>query len=64
MFNHAIIKSSHILQHNARSHTAKNTCKKNSELGWEVLPQLPYSPEVAPSDYQERLPLEHFLRNK
>lgn len=29
---------------------------RNSELGWEILCQLPYSPDLATSDY----PIQHF----
>jgi [histone H3]-lysine36 N-dimethyltransferase SETMAR len=41
-----------ILQHdNAKSHTAKLIKVKFQELGWEVLPHPPYSPDLALSDY-------------
>uniref|UniRef100_A0A914H9D1 Transposase n=1 Tax=Globodera rostochiensis TaxID=31243 RepID=A0A914H9D1_GLORO len=41
-----------ILQHdNARPHTANMIKMALQELGWEVLPHPPYSPDVAPSDY-------------
>jgi len=41
-----------ILQHDgARPHTGKVTLNKIQELGWEVLPRPPYSPDLAPSDY-------------
>ncbi|XP_068622876.1 histone-lysine N-methyltransferase SETMAR-like [Battus philenor] len=39
-----------ILQHdNTRSHCAKRTLDKINELGWEVLPHPPYSPDITPS---------------
>ena len=42
-----------ILQHdNALSHTARLTLEKIENMGWEVLPHPPYSPNLAPSDYQ------------
>jgi len=41
-----------ILQHNiAWPHTAFLTLEKIENIGWEVLPHLPYSPDLAPSNY-------------
>ncbi|GFY18015.1 mariner Mos1 transposase [Trichonephila clavipes] len=36
---------------NTRSHTSLVTRQKLLELGWDVLPNPPYSPDLAPSDY-------------
>ena len=38
-------------QDNARPYTYLFTRKKLVELGWEVMPHPPYSPNFAPSDY-------------
>lgn len=54
-----------ILQHdNARPHTAKFTRDKIRQLGWEVLPHPPYSPDIAPSDYHLFRSLQDFLDGK
>nr|AAP51092.1 transposase [Forficula auricularia] len=44
---------------NARPHTSLVTRQKLLELGWDVLPHPPYSPDLAPSDYF----LFRFLQN-
>ena len=38
------------LHDNARPYTEKTTRLKLLELGWEILPHPPYSPDLAPSD--------------
>ena len=38
-------------QDNASPHVAKITKKKLKQLGWDILPHPPYSPDLAPSDY-------------
>ncbi|UYV68588.1 hypothetical protein LAZ67_6000140 [Cordylochernes scorpioides] len=54
-----------ILQHDnapARNATVvKNTIK---DLGWELLPHPPYSPDLAPSDYHLFTSLGHALKNQ
>ncbi|EPB76081.1 transposase [Ancylostoma ceylanicum] len=51
-------------QDNARPHTALQTLEKIQELGWEVLPHPPYSPDAAPSDYHLFKSLQHYLAGK
>lgn len=50
------------LHDNARPHTAKMTRDKLMQLGWEVLPHPPYSPDIAPSDYHLFRSLDNHLR--
>jgi len=40
-----------LLHDNARPHVAKVVKKYLKMLKWDVLPHLPYSPDIAPSDY-------------
>ncbi len=37
---------------------------KLMELDWEVLPYLPYSPDIAPSDYHLFRAMDNFVQNK
>lgn len=39
------------LQDNARPHTAKTTMETIVKLKWDLLPHLPYSPDLVPSDF-------------
>ncbi|GFX93718.1 mariner Mos1 transposase [Trichonephila clavipes] len=54
-----------ILQHdNARPHVAKVVKTYLDTLKWEVLPHPPYSPDLAPSDYQLFRSMAHGLADQ
>jgi histone-lysine N-methyltransferase SETMAR len=53
-----------LLHDNASSHTAKVTKKKLDDLGWEVLPHPPYSPDMAPSDFHLFVSFKSWLKGK
>ena len=48
-------------QDNARLHTAKKTLELIENFGWEVVPHPPYSPDLAPSEYNLFRPLKYHL---
>ena len=52
------------LQDNARPHTSLVTHNKLLELGWEVMPHPPYSPDLAPSDYHLFRSLQNHLNGR
>ena len=41
-----------MLRDNARPHTAHATVNLLERWGWEILEHLPYSPDLAPSDFR------------
>ena len=49
---------------NARLHTSLDIRQKLLELGWDVLPHPPYSPDLAPSDYHLFRSLQNFLNGQ
>ena len=53
-----------MLHDNVRSHTAAQMLHTIINLGWdwELLPHLPYSPDLAPSDFHRFGPLKEFTR--
>ncbi|KAL6731776.1 hypothetical protein Aduo_002605 [Ancylostoma duodenale] len=57
-------RGSILQQDSARPYTAHQTPGKIKELGWELLPYAPYSPDAAPSDYHVFMSLQHYLAGK
>ena len=47
------LRSKGVLFHhdNARPHKTRTTTDRLAKYGWRVIPQTPYSPDTAPSDY-------------
>jgi histone-lysine N-methyltransferase SETMAR len=52
------------LHDNARHHVAKSTREKLLKLGWVTIPHLPYSLDLAPTDYHLFRSLSKHLREK
>lgn len=58
-------RQQHLFLHdNARPHTARLTQGKLAQLGWEVLPHPPYSPDLAPTDFKAFRSLQNWLNQK
>ncbi|XP_074181294.1 histone-lysine N-methyltransferase SETMAR isoform X4 [Rhinolophus sinicus] len=53
-----------LLHDNARLHITLPTLQKLNELGYEVLPHPPYSPDLSPTDYHFFKHLDNFLEGK
>ncbi|KAF2355031.1 Transposase type 1 [Trinorchestia longiramus] len=53
-----------LLHDNARPHVARMTVQKLTELGYETLPHLPYSPDLSPTYYYLFKHLSTFLDGK
>ncbi|XP_030777340.1 histone-lysine N-methyltransferase SETMAR isoform X2 [Rhinopithecus roxellana] len=53
-----------LLHDNARPHVAQPTLQKLNELGYEVLPHPPYSPDLLPTNYHIFKHLNNFLQGK
>ena len=51
-------------QDSARSYTSLVTRKKLLELGWEVMPDLPHSSDLAPFDYHSFRSLQNHSKEK
>ena len=51
-------------QDNAPCHKSMKTMAKLNELGFELLPHPPYSPDLSPSDYWLFADLKKMLRGK
>jgi len=53
-----------LLWDNASPHRSNVTKEKLDDLGWEVLPHAPYSPDKAPSDFHLFRSLKGWLKGR
>jgi hypothetical protein len=62
------ITAAHLYVDNAKPHTSKMFIEKIEELGFILVPQSPYSPDLAPCDFflfcylRQHLEGKHFTR--
>lgn len=60
-----VYKKGVILQHsNTKSHCSLRTLEKINELGWEILPHPPSSPDISPTNFHLYRSLQQFLNDK
>lgn len=52
-----------LLHDNTRPHVAKIVKETLTELEWEVLPNVAYSPDLVPSDYNLFRSMQHGLKD-
>ena len=57
-------RKSPILLHNSQPHAAQPVLQRLNELGYDVLPHLPYSPDLSPTDYHFFKHLDDFFQGK
>jgi histone-lysine N-methyltransferase SETMAR len=53
-----------LLHDNARPHTARVSQELLTSFGWDIVTHPPYSPDLAPSDYNFFTKLKKFLGGK
>ena len=53
-----------IFLHNIHPHVAQSTLQKLNELGYKVMPHLPYSPDLLTTNYHFFKHLDNFLQGK
>ena len=53
-----------LVNRKAQPHISQPTLQKLNELGYKVLPHLPYSPDLLPTDYHFFKHLSNFLQGK
>ena len=53
-----------LLHNNAQPHVTQPVLQKLNELGYEVLPHPPYSPDLSPTNYHFFKHLNNFLQGK
>ena len=53
-----------LLIDNSKPHKNKTVDETIQDLGWEILPHPPYSPDLAPTDYHLFYHLQNSLRDK
>ena len=60
----ALVNGAQILHDNAQPHVTQPILQKLNTVGYRVLPHLPYSPDLSPTDYHFFKHLDNFLQWK